>query len=160
MLDEMEKLVGLLEIDAEEMPFVLCSSSDDKTIRFWSAKSGKELKCVNAPGQSNTALATRSKSKQTQQSKISFTPLCWFRPGTLVSGTYSGDLVSLDLSPTEFDVSASRMDLTNQQVLTGKWNKFEAEKSEQLHKKIIYDIVSVETSLITLSLDKLVRVGD
>lgn len=58
---------------------ILCSSSEDKTIRLWSIEKGIEIIKLNTPGMSNS-----NKSQQ----KINFTPLCWPTSRYLVSASY------------------------------------------------------------------------
>jgi WD40 repeat protein len=62
---------------------LLCSSSEDKTIRLWCTDKGVQLKCINAPG-----FNTKSQDSKTQQPKISFIPLNWPNPQYITSGSY------------------------------------------------------------------------
>ena len=60
---------------------VLCSSSEDKTIRFWSMEDGSQLKVLNAPTSSN-------RHQNRQNAKINFTPLCWATSRYVLSSSY------------------------------------------------------------------------
>ena len=60
---------------------VLCSSSDDKTIRFWSIESGTQLKVLAAP-------ISASQNRQQKSTKINLTPLCWPTSSYIISASY------------------------------------------------------------------------
>jgi WD40 repeat protein len=62
---------------------VLCSSSEDKTIRFWSIENGTEIKFISAPTSGHA-----SRNNQQKSSKISFTPLCWPTSRYILSASY------------------------------------------------------------------------
>jgi WD40 repeat protein len=71
---------------------VLCSSSEDKTIRFWCSEKGIQLKCIKAPGLSTVVDAKSTKNTknqaQVQTAKINYTPLCWPTGQFLLSGSF------------------------------------------------------------------------
>lgn len=69
---------------------ILCSSSEDKTIRFWCCTTGEQMKCIKAPGISSTAATSSSQNRAGHKStaNIAFTPLCWPTPKCIVSGSF------------------------------------------------------------------------
>lgn len=120
--------------DINDLSMVLCTSSEDKTIRLWSCENGNELKCFQAPKSGLSSIKKDFKS----QAKINFTPLCWPKSRFLVSSAYNGELMYIDLK-------------NNDQ----KWISFSVSKPDKAHKKIIYDISMLNNNLIlTSSLDK------
>ena len=85
--EEGEKLQAMLNVT--DLSMVLCSSSEDKTVRVWCATRGVELKCVKSPG-TGQSLSSARKSGQNSQSvaKINYTPLCWPSSRYLISGSF------------------------------------------------------------------------
>ena len=64
---------------------VLCSSSDDKTIRFWSIEDGTQLKMLPAPVSGKSGQQQQQQQKST---KINLTPLCWPTSRYIISASY------------------------------------------------------------------------
>ena len=82
-----KELESALNISDSSM--LLCSSSEDKTVRVWCALKGVQLKCFKAPGLTSQTQSSRGKQAEKQQgSKITFTPLCWPHPQYLLSASY------------------------------------------------------------------------
>ena len=83
--NEQEEVTELLKCkwNTSEISHILCSSSEDKTIRLWCVDRGEEVQCVKAPGPSGS----RSSSDK-RMSNIAFTPLCWPDSRYLVSGSF------------------------------------------------------------------------
>jgi WD40 repeat protein len=71
-----------------DLPMILCSSSEDKTIRLWCASKGVQLKVIKAPGVTTSSFSKTTQVKGQQVAKINYTPLCWPNPGTLISGSF------------------------------------------------------------------------
>lgn len=122
------------KLPADDLTQVLCSSSEDKTIKLWCALKGTELKSIRAPGgQQQTG---------SQQNKINYTAVCWPSGGPLMSASFKGELYHYDSD-------------------ADKWCSFVSPaKVEYLaaHKKIVYDISSYNGVVFTLSLDRLVPI--
>jgi hypothetical protein len=95
---QMKRLFSTSELSA-----VLCSSSADKSIRFWCTSSGAQLLCLDAPH--NSSSQSRQKKQlqkqqfqqpqQQQTIKIAYTPLCWPMPRFILSGSYKCDAAIL-----------------------------------------------------------------
>ena len=64
-----------------EQSLVLCSSSDDKTIRLWSVETGTQIRFINSPSLSGS-------SRSQKQVKVNFTPLCWPNQRYIISASY------------------------------------------------------------------------
>lgn len=84
---EQEDITELLKCkwDTSELGQILCSSSEDKTIRMWCVDKGEEVQCVKAPG---TAASSSKSSGEKRLSNIAFTPMCWPDSRYLVSGSF------------------------------------------------------------------------
>lgn len=173
--------IGVEEEEEEEnFSQFLASSSDDKTIRIWSIKCDEEIKCYLVPGhhlfQANSSSSSSSselastassfsrisnnkmKSQQQQQAmhstsnnKISYTPLCWPNPCSLVFGNYNGDLNRINLVVNCDDEKMSANKKNNSEL-----EFFESGKLFQPHRKQIFEIKYFRNSLITIALDKYV----
>lgn len=77
--------------DGDDLSTILCSSSEDKTIRWWCTEKGSEIKCVKAPGA--VSINASARKVQTQQAvKINYTPLSWPKPHIVISGSFKYDL--------------------------------------------------------------------
>ncbi len=125
-----QKLMSTLS--TENLSRLLCSSSEDKTIRLWCADRGVELRKIDSPGGKD--------SNKKVVSNMGFTPLCWPEPRCILSGSFKGDLYALDLTSDE---------------ATTAWRPFAGDKP---HKKVIYEIAACGERIVTLSLDRLVNV--
>lgn len=79
--EELKVIFGVADLS-----MVLCSSSDDKTIRLWRADKGEEIMCIKAPGAVGGSTSRGNRDKQT--TNIAFTPLCWPSARCLVSGSF------------------------------------------------------------------------
>ena len=79
---DLQKIKSFLNVDNLNM--VLCSSSDDKTVRVWCASQGIQLKLLKIPSSGNSSSSRGSNT----QNKISFTPLCWPCPRYIVTGSF------------------------------------------------------------------------
>jgi len=122
-----------LKFSTENLSKILCSSSEDKTIRFWCTERGIELEKIDAPGIKDT-------NKKPTSTNMGFTPLCWPIAKQILSSSFKGDLYTLDL--------------TNQNG-QAVWRPFVGDKP---HKKVIYEIGACGSDkVITLSLDRLVN---
>lgn len=64
-----------------EQSLVLCSSSDDKTVRIWSVENGTQIRFLNAPSVSGS-------SRSQKQVKVNYTPLCWASQRYILSASY------------------------------------------------------------------------
>ena len=125
---------------------VLCSSSEDKTIRLWCALQGRELKCLKAPGVTGSSSKQQHQSHQQPVAKINYTPLCWPSAQFILSGSFKGELSAYDLLVEVIESAPI------------KWKVFtHTSNGMQGHKKIIYNISSYKDSIVTLSLDRTVR---
>ena len=83
----LQRLKSNLKVD--DLTMVLCSSSDDRTVRLWSLTDGTQLRCIQAPANStNETSATGNKASFTAANKIKFTPLCWPTAQYLVSSSF------------------------------------------------------------------------
>ena len=65
-----------------DLSTVLCSSSEDKTIRFWAK--GEQVKVLKSPGGSASSASRASSDKR----NIAYTPLCWPEPRLIISGSF------------------------------------------------------------------------
>jgi WD40 repeat protein len=83
--NEVEKFQSLFSV--ENAKIVLCSSSEDKTIRLWDGLKGNELKCIKSPGNSSSS-SSRKNSQFQAVAKINYTPLCWPSPRYIVTGSF------------------------------------------------------------------------
>jgi WD40 repeat protein len=83
--DDFKKLEDIYKTN--DFSMILCSSSEDKTIRLWCASKGVQLKLIKAPGV-NTSSTSKTQAKGQQVAKINYTPLCWPNPTTLISGSF------------------------------------------------------------------------
>jgi WD40 repeat protein len=80
--EEKNNLATIFNI--ENLSFILCSSAEDKTIRFWCVSSGNQLRCLKAPGLSSTI---KSNTKQ-NNARINYTPICWPNYRYIIAGSY------------------------------------------------------------------------
>ena len=64
-----------------DQSLILCSSSDDKTIRFWSIEDGTLLKVIPAP-------ISGSLNRQQKSVRINLTPLCWPTSSHVLSASF------------------------------------------------------------------------
>lgn len=79
-------------LNVDVLETILCSSSEDKTIRLWCTSKGLQLKCFKAPGSTNSASkSAQNKNQQFQAAKINYTPLNWPRPNLIISGSFRSD---------------------------------------------------------------------
>ena len=78
--------------NTENVSSILCSSAEDKTIRFWCIFSGNQLKCIKTPQGSSSS--TKSNAKQ-NSARINYTPICWPNPNYIVAGSYKYDFNGL-----------------------------------------------------------------
>ena len=85
--DDFKKLEAIYKTN--DLSMILCSSSEDKTIRLWCASKGEQLKLIKAPGVNTSSASKTTQAKGQQQvAKINYTPLCWPNPTTLISGSF------------------------------------------------------------------------
>ncbi len=78
------KLKSLFNVD--DLSMILCSSSEDRTIRLWCTIKGVELKCIKSPG---ISLTSSRKGNQGQAvAKINYTSLCWPSTRYIISGSF------------------------------------------------------------------------
>jgi WD40 repeat protein len=82
-------------LSVSDLSQILCSSSEDKTIRLWCTAQGVQLKCLKAPGVTSNVTTGQSASKKQGASgqlqtpaKINYTPLCWPSAQHIVSGSF------------------------------------------------------------------------
>ena len=83
--NEIRKIQPLMNV--ENLNMVLCSSSEDKTIRLWDSLQGVELKCIKSPGTSSNS-SSRKNNQFQAAAKINYTPLCWPSPQYIFSGSF------------------------------------------------------------------------
>ncbi len=100
--DENSLLSFKKNFDSPDHSLILCSSSEDKTIRFWCCSKGEQIKCIKAPG---AAISTSQRNtSQKSIGNISFTPLCWPTSKYIVSGSFK--LVFFAHTTYQFSVSS------------------------------------------------------